>query len=146
MNRLSERVLNPSSQVSSRAHSTNSVVGEGDDEGDVNTSVDSEVGDLFDNGAGAPDINDSLVDSHLEVIVGVGTVTARGTARCDSQDLGGDSLGTGNLVALLLGTGDDLGASVFKGLDVTAAEGHSDLVDVFVDFFALLHVLVCHLV
>ncbi len=122
-----------------------SVVGESDDEGDINTGVDSEVGDLLNDGRGAPDINDALVDSHLVVVVGVGTVTARGTARCHGQDLGGDTLGAGNFVALLLSTGDNLSAGVLKGLDIAATEGHSDLVDVFMDFLSLgLILLVCH--
>jgi len=121
-----------------------SVVCESDDEGDINTGVDSEVGDLLDDGRGAPDINDALVDSHLVVVVGVGTVTARGTARCHSQDLGGDTLRAGNFVALLLSTGYNLSAGVLKGLDIAATEGHSDLVDVLVDLFNLL-VFISHL-
>jgi hypothetical protein len=120
-------------------------VGEGHDEGHVDAGLDSEVGDLFDDGRGAPDIDDALVDAHLVVVVGVGTVTAGGTARRDGEHLGGDALGTGNLVALLLAASNDLGAGVFKGLDFTAAEGHSDLVDFFVDFLALFQVFgVCH--
>ena len=53
-----------------------SVVGESDDEGDINTGVDSEVGDLLDDGRGAMDIDNSLVDTHFIAIVGVGTITA----------------------------------------------------------------------
>jgi len=114
-----------------------------DAEHDVDAGVDSEVGDLFDNGGGAPDVNDSLVDAHLVVVVGVGTVTARGTARRDGEHLGGDALGARDLEALLLAAGNDLGAGVFKGLDVTAAEGHSNLVDFLVDLNFLLHVFLC---
>jgi hypothetical protein len=115
-----------------------------DAEHDVDAGVDSEVGDLFDNGGGAPDVNDSLVDAHLVVVVGVGTVTARGTARRDGEHLGGDALGAGDLEALLLAAGNDLRAGVFKGLDVTAAEGHSNLVDFLADLNFLLHVFLCH--
>jgi hypothetical protein len=111
---------------------------------DIDAGVDSEVGDLFDDGSGAPDINDSLVDAHLEVIVGVGTVTARGTARCHGKDLGGDTLGAGDLEALLLATGNDLSAGVLEGLDLTTAEGHSNLVDFLVDLNFLLNVFLCH--
>jgi len=117
-----------------------------DAEDNIDTGVDSEVGDLFDDGSGAPDINDSLVDSHLVVVVGVGTVTTRGTARCHGKDLGGDTLGAGDLEALLLATGNDLGAGVLEGLDFTTAEGHSNLVDFLVDFNFLLHVFVSHCV
>jgi len=137
-------LLLPCGCLSCLAYGSKSVVGESDDEGDINTGVDSEVGNLLDDGRGAPDINDALVDSHLKVVVGVGTVTARGTARCHGQDLGGDTLGAGNFVALLLSTGDNLSAGMLKGLDIAATEGHSDLVDVFVDLFNLL-VFVCHL-
>ena len=85
------------------------------------------------------------MDAHFVVIVGVGTVTAGGTARCDSEHLGGDALGTTNLVTLLFGTSDDLSAGVLEGLDLATTEGHSDLVDVFMDFLSLgLILLVCH--
>merc|ERR1719152_912678 len=120
-------------------------VGWGDDEGNIDTGVDSEVGDLFDDRGWAPHINDSLVDAHLVVVPGVGTVTAWGTARCDGEDLGWDAAWAGDLVALLLGTGNDLGAGVLEWLDLAAAEGHSDLVDVLLDFHLLLHVFLCHL-
>ena len=116
-----------------------------DKEHNIDTSVDSEVGNFFDNRAWAPNINHSLVNSHFKVIVGVGTVTTRGAAGGDGEDLGGDSLGAGNLETLLLGTGNDLGAGVLEGLDLATAEGHSNLVDILVDLLFFLHVFLCHL-
>ena len=123
-----------------------SLVVQVDGEDDINTSVDLEVSDLLDNGGGAPHIDDSLVDSHLVVIVGVGTVTARGATGGHGEDLGGDTFGAGNFVVVLFGTGNDLGASVLEGLDFTTTESHSNLVDVLVDFLLLLHVFLSHLV
>lgn len=121
------------------------VVGEVDGKGHINTTVDSEVGDVFNNGGWAPDVDDSLVDSHLVVVPGVGTVTAWGTACCDGKDLGWDSAWTGNLVSVLLGATNDLGASVLEVLNLATTEGHGDLVNVLVDLLILLLNFVSHL-
>ena len=47
------------------------------DEVDVNGGVDLEHGDVLDGGGWAVDIDDSLVDSHLVSVPGVGSLTAR---------------------------------------------------------------------
>jgi hypothetical protein len=101
----------------------------------VNTGVDSEVGDLLNDAGGAVDVNDSLVNAHLEAVVGVGTITARGTTSGDGQNLGGDADDATGLVALLFGPGDDLGAGMLEGLDFTTAEGHSDSLDSLLNLF-----------
>ena len=48
-----------------------------DDEVDIYAGVNSEVGDLLDDASGAVNVDDSLVDSHLEAVPCLGTLTAR---------------------------------------------------------------------
>ena len=55
-------------------------------------------------------INHTLVDSHLEVFPGVGTLSARGLTGGDTQDLGGHADGTRNLHLLAEGNALDLRA------------------------------------
>lgn len=55
-------------------------------------------------------VQDSLVDAHLEAIIGVGTLTARGLSDHESENLGGHTDGAGHLevtsdsLALQIGT------------------------------------------
>ena len=113
-----------------------------DDEVHINAGVDSEVSYLLDDGRWAVDVDDSLVDAHLVAIIGVGTIAARGTTSCHSEYLGGDANDAASLVALLLGSADDLSASVLKWLGLSAAESHSDSLDYFLVFFSLCLVLI----
>lgn len=55
----------------------------------INASLNVDVGDLPDNFSRRLQIQDSLVDTHLEAIIGVGTLTARRLSGHDPQDLGG---------------------------------------------------------
>lgn len=50
------------------------------------------------------------MDSHLEVLPAVGTLTARGLAGGDTQELGGHTDGTGHLHLLVEGNALDIGA------------------------------------
>ena len=99
--------------------------------------VESEVRDLLDGGGGAEDVDDALVDAHLEAVPGVGTVSARGSARCDDELLGGDSDGSLALVVELLGFGDDLGAGFLERFNLFTSEGHADSLNLFGDLLAL---------
>ncbi len=103
----------------------------------IYTRVESEVGDLLDGGGGAVDIDDALVDAHLEAVPGVGTVSAGGTACRDDEVLGGDADGSLALVVQLLGFGYDLGTCLFEGLDVFTSKGHADSLDLFGDLLTL---------
>jgi len=49
-----------------------------DNEVDIDGGVDLEGGDVLDHGGWAVDINNSLVDSHLESVPGVGSLSAWG--------------------------------------------------------------------
>ena len=112
------------------------------DQVDVNTSVDSEVSDLLNDGRWAVNVNNSLVDAHLVAIIGVSTIAARGATSRDSEHLGGDANNASSLVALLLGSAYDFGTSVFKWLHLLSAESHSDSLDYFLVFFSLCLVLI----
>ena len=50
------------------------------------------------------------MDSHLEMLPAVGTLTARGLAGGDAQELGGHADGTGHLHLLIKGNALDIGA------------------------------------
>ena len=72
------------------------------------------------------------MDAHLEAIPGLGTLTARGLTGSDAEDLGGHADGAPNLdvLALALGSGNELSADLLEVLDVAAGEGHADLKEV----------------
>ena len=77
------------------------------------------------------------MDAHLEAIPSVGTITTRGTARCDDELLGWDADGSLNLVMEFLGLGNNLGASLLERFGVLASESHSDSLDLLSDLFSL---------
>lgn len=107
------------------------------DEVDVDGWVKFELSDLLDGGRGAVDVNNALVDAHLVAVPSVGTVAARGSACRDDQLFGGDAHGSLHLVVELLGLEYDLGTCLFERLDHSAAEGHSDALDLFLDLLSL---------
>ena len=61
------------------------------DEVYVNGGVNLEHGDVLDSGGWAVDIDNSLVDSHLVSVPGVGSFTARRFSGGNSQDFGWNS-------------------------------------------------------
>jgi hypothetical protein len=85
-----------------------------DNKVDIYTGVDSEVSDFLDNAGWAVDIDDSLVDSHLESVPGLGTFTARGLTGGNLENLSGDANGSSSFVALVLGSCDNFGTSTLK--------------------------------
>eukprot|EP00357_Protocruzia_adherens_P035909 CAMPEP_0115000310 /NCGR_PEP_ID=MMETSP0216-20121206/16679_1 /TAXON_ID=223996 /ORGANISM="Protocruzia adherens, Strain Boccale" /LENGTH=136 /DNA_ID=CAMNT_0002365379 /DNA_START=473 /DNA_END=883 /DNA_ORIENTATION=+ len=103
----------------------------------IYTRVDSDGGDFLDFVGGGGQINNSLVDFHLETIPGVGTFSIGGLSGGDVQVLGGHSDGTGNLQLSVLSVLDDLGASGFQRFDFTTSEGHSNLMEGLLLSFSL---------
>ena len=71
------------------------------------------------------DVDDSLVNAHLEAVPGLGALTAGRLTGRDSQNLRGNAHGALGLVALVLRTGNDLGARALQGLRVSASQSHS---------------------
>jgi hypothetical protein len=60
----------------------------GDGDFDLYTWLDIDGGDLLHDLGGRVQVNDPLVDAHLEPVPGLGAFTARGLARRDAQDFG----------------------------------------------------------
>lgn len=76
-------------------------------------------------------LNQSLVNSHLEHIPCLGTLTTGCLACRDLEDLGWETDGTFYTELLGLGAVDEFGADLLEGLDVAAGESDTDLVDLW---------------
>ena len=75
------------------------------------------------------EVNQALVDAHLEAVVGVGALTARGLATGDTQSLGRETDRTLDLEALLLGAADQVSADLLQVLDAARGQRDPDAVD-----------------
>jgi len=69
------------------------------------------------------------VDSHLEGVPGLGTLTTGGLAGGDLEVLGGEADGALDAEVLGLCAVDELSADLLEGLDLAGGEGDADLVD-----------------
>lgn len=69
-----------------------------------------ETYDLLNDFRGGEDINDTLVDAHLEAIPGVGSFSAGGLTGGNLKNLGGHAGGSTNLNTLILGSTDEISA------------------------------------
>lgn len=87
-----------------RKKKTNSLEG-GIGDGDLNlhSRLDRDRSDLLDNLRGRVEVQDALVDAHLEAVPGVGSLSARRLARDDRKLLGGQPHRAGHLQLLLHG-------------------------------------------
>lgn len=74
-------------------------------------------------------IDDPLVDSHLEPVPSFGTLTARSFPGGDAQNLGRHTYWSLYLQFLLLSGIDEIGAHFFQGTDVTGSQCNSYVVD-----------------
>merc|ERR1719498_218075 len=101
----------------------------------INGRIDLEGGNILNSGSWAHDVNNSLVDSHFVSIPSVGTFTAWGLSNSDSKGLGWDSLWTSNFETIsvvgLLGSQNDVSASIFEWLDESTSHGHCDSLNIF---------------
>ena len=79
--------------------------------------------------AGEDVLNQALVDSHLESVPGLGTLTVGGLAGLDLQGLGGKTDRALDVQRLGAGTVNELLADLLEGLDLAGGEGDTDLVD-----------------
>lgn len=66
--------------------------------------------DLLNDFGGGEDIDDTLVDAHLEAVPGVGTLSAGRLTGGDLENLGGHAGGSLDLNTLILGSTDEIGA------------------------------------
>ena len=100
-------------------------------DGNINldTGLDADAGDLLDDLTGSVEIDEALVDAHLEAVPGVGTLTTGGLTGGDAKDLGGHADGAGNVELLVEGSLLEVGADLLEVLDVARGEGDADAVD-----------------
>jgi len=109
-----------------RYHPMSHLCGNGNLDLDTSLNVDD---DLLDNLGRGVEINQTLVDSHLKHIPGLGTFTVGGLSGGDLEVLGGQTDGSLDTEVLALGTLDELGADLLEGLDLARGQGDADLVD-----------------
>lgn len=96
---------------------------------DLNSGFNGDGGDLLNNLGGRVQIDQTLVDSHLETVEGLGTVTTRRLTGGDTENLGGETNGTLDLELLVLGTLDKIAGDLLEVLDVTRSQSDTDTVD-----------------
>ena len=90
------------------------------------------------------EVDVTLVDGHLPLVPGLGSLTAGGSPAADSEVLIGHADGTGDLDSLSLGVGDKLVGDLLHGRETVAGEGDPGALD-FLVFETLLLVLVSHI-
>jgi len=103
----------------------------------LDSGFDVDGGDLLDDLAGGVEVDDALVDAQLELVPGLGALSARGLTGGDPQGLGGHPHGALHLEVLLLGAPDELGAHLLERGDVPGGEGDPDPVDLLLLFHSL---------
>lgn len=74
-------------------------------------------------------LDETLVDAHLELVPGLGTLTVGGLTGGDVQGLGGQTDGALDLQGLGASTVDQLLADLLEGGNLAGGEGDADLVD-----------------
>merc|ERR1711964_255403 len=74
-------------------------------------------------------VDDTLVDAHLEPVVGVGTLTTRRLAGHDPQSLGRHADRALAHETLVLDSLDEVSADLLESLDVAGCEVDANLVD-----------------
>merc|ERR1719211_935895 len=86
-------------------------------------------GDLLDDLGGTVEVDDSLVDPHLELVPGLTTLSARSLTGGDPQGLGGHPDGSLHLQLLILGSLDEVTADLLQRLHVAGGQSDPDAVD-----------------
>jgi len=109
----------------------------GDGHFNLYTGLDVDGGDLLDDLGGAVEVDHSLVNSHLELVPGLATLSTGSLTGGDPQGLGGHPHGALHLEVLLLGAPDELGAHLLERGDVPGGEGDPDPVDLLLLFHSL---------
>lgn len=74
-------------------------------------------------------LDETLVDAHLVLVPGLGTLTVGGLAGGDVQGLGGQTDGALDLERLAASTVDELLADLLEGGNLAGGQGDTDLVD-----------------
>merc|ERR1719381_452683 len=95
----------------------------------LHARLDVDGGNLLDDLGGGVQVNDALVDSHLELVPGLGTLTARSLSGGDPEGLGRHPHWALHLQLLVLGAPDQVLAHLFQGLHIPGGESDPDPVD-----------------
>lgn len=74
------------------------------------------------------EVDETLVDAHLEAIPGLGSLSAWGLASGDAENLGRHTDWALDNKVLVLGSVDELGADLLKWLDVLGSQSQTDAV------------------
>ena len=74
-------------------------------------------------------VDQTLVDAHLEAIPSVCTLTTGGFTGGDAQDLGGETDGSRNVQVLVDGTLLQVSADLFEVGDIARSQSNADAVD-----------------
>merc|ERR1712029_111947 len=74
----------------------------------LHARLDVDGGNLLDDLRGGVQVDDALVDSHLELVPGLGTLTARSLSSGDPEGLGGHPHWALHLELLVLGSPDQI--------------------------------------
>lgn len=99
--------------------------------GDLNfyTWLDVDGGDVLDNLAWRMQVDDALVDAHLEAIPGLRTLTARRFTGGDAEHLGRPPHWSLDAQLLLLGAGDQVAAHFFQRTHIGRCQSDADAVN-----------------
>jgi hypothetical protein len=100
-------------------------------DGDINldTRLNRDTGNLLDNIRRSVQVDQTLVDAHLEAIPSVGTLSRRSLTGGDSQDLGRHTDGSTDMELLVQRGLLEVGTDLFQVLDIAGGQGDADAVD-----------------
>merc|ERR1719266_90888 len=101
----------------------------GDGHFNLYAGFDIDGGDLLHDLGGAVEVDDSLVDPHLELVPGLTTLSARSLTGGDSQGLGGHPHGSLYLQLLVFSSLDQVTADLLQRLHVAGGQSDPDAVD-----------------
>jgi len=74
-------------------------------------------------------VDEALVDAHLELVPGVGTLSGGSLTGGDLKDLGGHADRSRHAQLLVKGTLLEIGTDLLEVLDIAGGEGDADAVD-----------------
>lgn len=103
----------------------------------IHTWFDGDLSDSLDNRSRSLQVNDTLVDSHLVGVPGLGTLTVWCLSGGDLQNLGWHSNGTLLDNVTLSSIGNDVRRDLLQLLNLGGGQGDSDLVDLLFLFLNL---------
>merc|ERR1719266_1736039 len=112
----------------------------GDGHFNLYAGFDIDGGDLLHNLGGTVEVDDSLVDPHLELVPGLTPLSARSLPGGDPEGLGGHPHGSLHLQLLVLGSLDQVTADLLQRLHVAGGQSDPDTVDgsVLLNTFSIL--------